>query len=154
MVKEKPHRLDPALYRGHRAVAFTCCIEERKTYFTNNDTFLPIKELLIDSLQKYATDAHVYLFMPDHLHVLLEGKQEHSNLYECVVNFKQRSGFWFSKNIGARWQKDFYDHVLRADEEIEKHVRYILENPVRKGITNDWKSYPYKGSTIYDFSTW
>ena len=29
--------------------------------------------------------------------------------------------------------------------------RYVLENPVRKGLTQDLREYPFKGSTLYDF---
>lgn len=32
----------------------------------------------------------------------------------------------------------------------KKHIIYILDNPVRKGLVSDWKDYPFKGSL--DFS--
>ena len=70
-------------------------------------------------------------------------------------SFKQKTGFRLSKNKkGVIWQKDYFDHILRKDEVLEKHVKYILGNPVRAGLTKDWKAYPFKGSTVYDFATW
>lgn len=153
-MQEKPHRLDSALYHGHRAIAFTCCVAQRQNCFRDASAVRAVENILLQSLTKYNANAHVYLFMPDHLHVLLEGKDAQTDLYECIVHFKQRSGFWLVKHAGVRWQKDFYDHILRKEDEIEKQVRYILENPVRKGITDDWKSYSYKGSTVYDFGQW
>ncbi len=114
-----------------------------------------MEDFLLSSLDKFGVAAHVYLFMPDHLHMLLEGKDEDVDIWKCVVDFKQKSGYWFSKNLPAvRWQKDFYDHIMRRNEDVKKHVRYILENPLRKGIVLDWKEYPYKGSTIHDLSKW
>ena len=69
--------------------------------------------------------------------------------------FKQRTGFWLSRNFShVRWQKDFYDHILRSDESIEKHMLYILNNPARKGLVKNWKDYPFKGSTIHKFDDW
>lgn len=47
---------------------------------------------------------------------------------------------------GMKWQKDFYDHVLRTDEKIVVQVRYILDNPVRKGLVKMWEEYPFKGA--------
>ena len=47
---------------------------------------------------------------------------------------------------GVRWQKDFYDHVIRTHEDIAAQVRYILDNPVRKGLVSSWEDYPFKGS--------
>ncbi len=44
------------------------------------------------------------------------------------------------------WQKDFYDHVIREDDDLAVHVRYVLDNPCRKGLVNDWEEYPFKGS--------
>ena len=45
-----------------------------------------------------------------------------------------------------RWQKDFYDHVIRTNEDIATQVRYILDNPVRKGLVLFWQEYSFKGS--------
>ena len=91
--------------------------------------------------------------MPDHCHITIEGRSERADLWKCIVNFKQYSGFWLAKN-NIKWQKDFYDHILRKEEDIKKHVMYILNNPVRKGIIENWKNYPYKGSTKFDFNEW
>ena len=114
-----------------------------------------MEDFLLSSLSKFGVAAHVYLFMPDHCHMLLEGKDLSADIRQCVIDFKQTSGYWFSKtDMTAQWQKDFYDHILRKDEEIEKHVRYILANPERKKLVANWKEYPYKGSTLYDFKQW
>ena len=52
-----------------------------------------------------------------------------------------------SSNLqGTKWQKDFYDHVIRKSEDIAVQVRYILDNPVRKGLVPTWEEYPFKGS--------
>ncbi len=37
----------------------------------------------------------------------------------------------------------FYVHILRSDDDVRRNVRYILENPCRKGIEEDWRKYPY-----------
>ena len=47
---------------------------------------------------------------------------------------------------GDRWQKDFYDHIIRTNEDIVAQVKYILDNPVRKGVVLSWERYPFKGS--------
>ena len=33
-----------------------------------------------------------------------------------------------------------------------EHVRYILYNPVRKQLVENWKDYKYKGSQVYDLN--
>ena len=47
---------------------------------------------------------------------------------------------------GIKWQKDFYDHVIRTKKDIAVQVRYILDNPVRKGLVSSRQEYSFKGS--------
>ena len=42
---------------------------------------------------------------------------------------------------GVKWQRDFFDHRLRNDQELQEKTSYILMNPVRKGLcerVEDW----------------
>jgi REP element-mobilizing transposase RayT len=68
-----------------------------------------------------------------------------------MTSFKQLSGFWLARSVGAtKWQGDYYDHVLRDEEEVLRHVRYVAQNPVRRGLVDDWVDYPYTGSDTLD----
>lgn len=155
IIREKYHRLPEEIYRGFNIVAFTACIKERISFFTTEDRFKQCEELLLDSLQKHQSSAEVYVFMPDHVHLLLRGESETSDVLKAMKLFKQKSGFWLSKNYHTvLWQKDFYDHILRKDQDLPKQINYILNNPVRAGIVDTWKQYPFKGSTRYNLNEW
>ncbi len=40
---------------------------------------------------------------------------------------------------GAFWQREYYDRLIRNENEFERAVRYVLENPVRAGLKNwEW----------------
>ncbi|MBI3037880.1 transposase [bacterium] len=89
----------------------------------------------------------VYCFMPDHQHMILTGTTGDSNILETMAGYKQKTGYWFSKNSPEiSWQKDFFDHIIRKETDLQKQVFYILENPVRKGLVSSWEEYPAKGS--------
>ena len=93
-----------------------------------------------------------YCFMPDHLHLLLEGKTENSNLRKFISMYKQKTGFYYKKNFGVNlWQINYYEHILRKKESVEKVAGYIFNNPVRKGLSDDFRSYPFSGSFLFDF---
>jgi REP element-mobilizing transposase RayT len=63
------------------------------------------------------------------------------------VSYKQKTGYWLSVNRpGTEWQKDFYDHVIQSQKGLAVHVKYILDNPVRKQLVKNWEDYPYTGS--------
>lgn len=154
-IRERRHRLPRKLYKGRIACVFTACIADKRKLFLSDKLFNSIERILLDYLQKEQCEAHVYLFMPDHCHFLIEGKSNDSDLWQFMANFKQRSGYWLSRNrFAAKWQKDFYDHILRKDEDLRKQTRYILENPLRKALVKDWRKYRFKGSTIHNLEEW
>jgi hypothetical protein len=85
--------------------------------------------------------------MPDHLHVLVAGALDTSDLIFFAARFKQATAFegkrLFSKTL---WQTHFYDHIVRGDEAGECIAAYIWWNPVRKGLCSDPRDYPHSGS--------
>jgi hypothetical protein len=40
--------------------------------------------------------------------------------------------------------------MLRGDEDIEVLVNYVLANPVRKGLVDNWRGYPFAGSLVFE----
>jgi putative transposase len=154
-VRERKHRLPEEAYTGFAITAYTLCISGRYPAFTDHTLFQTFESYLQEALTKHSVDALVYIFMPDHCHLLLQGKERFSNSRKAVISFKQTTGYWLSKNRSQiSWQKDFYDHVLRKDDDLNKQIRYILLNPVRKELVSSWDEYPFKGSTAFDIELW
>ena len=88
-----------------------------------------------------------YCVMPDHAHVLLEGKDSASNLMALIKSVKQSSGQRFAaRTKRPLWQEGFHDHVLRPEEDPKRFARYIIENPVRAGLVESPLDYPLSGS--------
>ena len=74
-----------------------------------------------------------YVIMPDHIHLLLRihaGEIEHARKsISTVIN--QWKGI-VTKTIGKSiWQKLFFDHVIRNDDDYESTLRYIYRNPLK-----------------------
>ncbi len=155
VIREKKHRLWPELYSGERIISYTGNIKNRAPLFKNTVAYKEIEKILLTVLNETECDAFVYLFMPDHFHFILSGKHGKSNIKKCIDLFKQKSGFWLYKNIPTiKWQKDYYDHILRSNEDLTAQIWYILNNPVRAGIVDYWKKYKLRGSTVYNLDEW
>lgn len=104
-------------------------------------------DILNSVITKTGCIVPVYCFMPDHQHLIITGTQNDSDIWKTIVSYKQKTGFWMSVNRPViKWQKDFYDRVIRTHEDTAVQVRYILDNPVRKGLASSWQEYPFKGS--------
>ncbi len=59
-------------------------------------------------------------------------------------HWKQATGFHFKLACGRRlWQTSFYDRVLRDDESRAFVAAYILNNPVRAGLTRTVGEYAF-----------
>lgn len=84
--------------------------------------------------------------MPDHLHVLLSlGEGYRKSLQNWVSAFKRYTSRAANELFDIRplWQKNFYEHTVRKEESLFDIAEYILNNPVRKGLVQEWMQYPY-----------
>jgi REP-associated tyrosine transposase len=146
-VKEKRHRLPKEFYVGEISVAFTLCLKGEIQAFAKPEIVKIFTDILTSVVTTEDCFVPVYCFMPDHQHLILTGITGNSNVWGAVVKYKQKTGFWMSENKPElRWQKDFYDHIIRKKEDIAAQVRYLLNNPVREGLVSMWQEYPFKGS--------
>jgi putative transposase len=81
--------------------------------------------------------------MPDHLH--LQVSPINSNLVSRINGWKTftANGLRAQGLEGSCWQRGFYDHTLRKDEDLKTVAECIVHNPVRAGIVEQWREYPY-----------
>jgi len=42
-----------------------------------------------------------------------------------------------------KWQKSFYDHVIRTEEDLHTHLNYIQRNPIKHGVCGDYLNYKW-----------
>ena len=146
-VKEKKHRLSADCYKGRISVSITLCVKNRAPLFTNADIVKAFIKILKETAAKYPCIIPAYCFMPDHVHLIVSGTEDDADIIKFLAVYKQKTGFWMSRReISAKWQKDFFDHVIRREESLSALIAYILDNPVRQGLVADWRDYPFKGS--------
>jgi putative transposase len=152
-VIEKRHRLPRKAYVGEIKVAITACIEHRRHPFESAEIVGTFLNLLSEALDKHTCLAPIYCFMPDHLHLIVQGTTRQSDTKAAVEKFKQDSGWWFKENLPTvSWQEDFYDHIIRSSEDWKGQAQYIAANPMRAELSQHMFDYPFTGSIGYDLS--
>lgn len=98
--------------------------------------------------QQFAVIA--YCFMPDHLHLLIEGQTESSDCKRFIARAKQYSGYRHAQVFKERlWQRYGFERVLRECETTPTIARYILENPIRARLVTRIEEYRFVGSFVY-----
>ncbi len=137
--------MDADAYRGAWVFSVTVNTLHRTYVFVDSTEVNMCETLLVASAQRHGFALLAYCFMPDHLHVLVEGSAE-SDLTLFMKDFKQGTSFDYKQRCGKQlWQRSYYDHVIRNDEDEEAAFAYILENPVQAGLVENFDAYPYTG---------
>lgn len=92
-----------------------------------------------------------YVILPDHVHHIIDPKGE--NLSDLMKRFKLRFSGLYRERIGILhgrvWQNRFWDHVIRDQEDLNRHIDYIHINPVKHGLVRD--PFCYENSTLAAF---
>jgi len=147
----KTNRLKDFDYRSPYAYFITICTYNGIEIFNDHEVVLEIINQLKGTAKKLNCRIFAYCIMPDHVHLLVGETEGDVNLIKFIQCFKQDTGYNFKKKYGTNlWQKSYYDHILRKEESVVEKVRYILNNPVRKGMVSEFKEYPFLGSMVYD----
>jgi len=122
----------------------------RKPVLSHSVIVMPLVEELEREAKSGEMLLYVYCFMPDHVHVLLSplGEQDVASFVQAYKS-KTTWLYWKTGNHGRLWQHGFYDRILRQEEDIKQVGKYILENPVRKRLVDDFREYPFSGSLVF-----
>ena len=145
-------RLDGPVYSIQGQVfSVTVGTSPRAPVFEEQGFGLECIRILNDLQQEMGNPVYAFCLMPDHVHLLLEAT-EASPLPAFV-------GRWKSLSYQARrqrgnprvfWQRSFFDRAVRASEDLRDAALYILNNPVRKGLVEDFRLYPLCGSLQWE----
>jgi REP element-mobilizing transposase RayT len=126
-----------------RTYLITSVVQKRHPIFSD----WRIGRLLVDELRTTEKTGLVqslaWVVMPDHLHWLVTLQSgDLPTLMRCI---KGRSAISINRALcsqGQLWQKGFYDHALREDEDLQTVARYIVANPLRAGLAEKIGDYP------------
>ena len=137
-------RIEGFDYRGVYFYSLTVCVSGRRPRLTTPDLVNEILDQILRHGRECGFALLAYCAMPDHLHLLVQGTRDTSDLRSFVRAWKQATGWAFKRRHGVRlWQTGYFDHVLRGDESIHKHAAYIVGNPVRAGLKASVGDYPF-----------
>jgi putative transposase len=145
---EYPRYLQGFDYVGFHRYSLTFRTFDHHEHFVEGSHVDLVLTQIVRSATENQCSIPAYCFMPDHLHLLVEGERDDADLRSFVARAKQFSGFHFSRQTGMRlWQRYGFERILRDNEDPRIVARYIINNPVRKGLVNSPEDYPYWGST-------
>ncbi|MBR2404068.1 MAG: transposase, partial [Clostridia bacterium] len=84
------------------------------------------------------------VIMPEHIHLILkissdikDGRMISAPTKSIMTVIGQMKR-WVSKEIGfSVWQKSYYEHVIRNENDYIEKAQYILNNPLKWELAHD-----------------
>ena len=137
-------------YTSRRIYFVTVVTTQQRRLFYDTRLAAATVQCLRDLRVKMDFRLYVYCLMPDHLHALIGLGESARSLGDACGAFKSLSTreFW-RWHEGKLWQRQFFDHIIRNEEDFFETVEYIKLNPVRKKLVERWEEWPYTGRIDY-----
>ncbi len=130
----------------YRIYFVTCVLANRSLRFFEDFALARVVVEEMKALHDNGDAAFLaWVVMPDHWHGLLQ-LQESMSLSMLMQSLKGRSARRINilrRTTGTVWQKGFYDHALRKEEDARSIARYIVANPLRGGLVDGIGDYPH-----------
>lgn len=151
--QRKPQRLENYDYAQAGAYFITICTQDRQPLFgTAADGAVVLNHagrMVGERLAQLAPDlvfVERYCVMPDHIHAILTlagggtAQRPFPTVSELVRRYKTLTTKLYIDGVKAGryppfrqkiWQKSFYDHIIRNEQDYWEICRYIEENPAK-----------------------
>jgi REP element-mobilizing transposase RayT len=112
-----------------------------------------IAQLVIESLlfhHEKVYDLYCGLIMSNHVHAVLKPRNNWGTPYSLSEIMKNHKSFTATQankllnRTGQFWHHENYDHWIRDERELFRVLDYVLNNPVKAGLVEnyqDWKHY-------------
>ena len=118
-----------------------------------------VAQLVANEIHQAASrhyDLYAYCIMSNHVHMLIlsliekfppsKMKSAISPIAEIMRLLKGRTARYCNlalNRTGKFWHHEYYDHYVRDEKELERIIHYILNNPVKAGLVNEWKDWKF-----------
>ena len=89
--------------------------------------------------------------MPNHVHVVFRpiGNHQLAAILHSWKSYTANAANRILKRTGSFWQREYYDHLIRNEEDFLRIVRYVMNNPVKAGL-RDWPWVELRGQDALD----
>ena len=97
-----------------------------------------------------------YCIMPNHVHLLIESiivdglhhrgkavKYPVADTLRLLKGSTARDCNLKLERSGRFWNHESYDHYVRDEQELERTIKYILNNPVKAGLAKEWHEWQF-----------
>jgi putative transposase len=135
------------------AIVFITCVTQNRHPYLRDEMDI---QLFFETLRKvqniYTFELLAYVILPDHFHLLLHPENDSGDFSTIIHSLKRNFTVNYKKSHKIitplkLWQNRFWDHVIRSENDLARHIQYIHWNPVKHGFVQspeDWDISTFK----------
>lgn len=141
-------------YLQNHYVFITVVTYNRQPILINNIDLL--RDCFKKALGVFDFEIFASVILPDHFHIIIKPKNI-NEFSKIIGSIKKRFSYPLSEEFVIKdisksrskrsekgvWQRRFYEHIIRDEEDLCKCLDYIHYNPVKHGYTKNVKDWQY-----------
>jgi putative transposase len=136
------------LYQQGGSYFFTVVTYNRAPILTASENLSRLHQSFKHVMNQYSFTIEAMVILPDHLHCIWQlppGDSDFSTRWRLI---KRYFSIMKDKPVTERgekniWQRRFWEHFLRDEEDWRRHMDYIHYNPVKHGYVQNPADWPH-----------
>lgn len=141
-------------YLSGSPVFITSVTHERRNIFTSRENIQLLWDTIHYVKRLVTFDLLAHVILPDHVHLLLLMPNERPDFSIVLQKIKWNFTWEYKKanHISTPvqiWQRGFWDHVIRDEDDLAIHLDYIHWNPVKHQLVS--RPEEWRDSSFFDW---
>lgn len=140
---------------------FTVATWQRRPLLTDPRVLSALGSALREVRQTLPFSMPAHVVLPDHLHVvwtLPEGDTDYPRRWSMIKRITSqlaaippvaRSRSMVARREAGLWQRRYWEHLIRDDDDLHRHIDYIHLNPVEHGHAARASAWPHSSFPRY-----
>lgn len=97
-----------------------------------------------------------FCIMPNHVHLIINtygfDPVPLGRFLGSIKRHSARKANVLLERSGSFWQAESYDHLVRSRNELADSIDYVINNPVKAGLVDEWTKWPgtYLNKAYFD----
>ena len=135
-------------YVENHCYFITSTTKDRSPIFADEENALILWNIINNQRERDRFYLLGFVIMPEHLHLMIipRGETSASFIMQEIKKGSARLINKSKKRQGKLWMDEYYDHIIRTENELMEKTRYIHYNPVKRGLVDDEQEYPFSSA--------
>ncbi|MBB5022542.1 REP-associated tyrosine transposase [Desulfurispira natronophila] len=136
------------IYQRGGSYFFTLVTHQRKPLFSDANHVDILRRAMRQVMSTRPFTIHAIVVLPDHLHCIMQlpdGDADYSSRWREIKKAVSRQIAPLSNERNERmvWQRRFWEHAIRDENDWQRHADYIHYNPVKHGLVTRPALWPW-----------